>query len=641
MIHLVAPYTTEEFPTATMQDVLNYIKDKKCIGLDTETTGLDPLSNHIIMLQVGDETNQFVIDARHNNLQLLKGTLENPQIQKIMVNGKFDYEFLVRLGIRMEGIIDCHLQERIILGGREGKSSLEELTKKYSHVHYSRQLSLFDEPLSKDIRKEFLTLGESEFTPQQILYGAYDVILPMTINAKQQIILAEMGETFCAELENEYSQVLGDVETNGFYADSAKWINIGRKVAVDLEDSLRELNQWLLNNGYESYDGINWNSSKQVSTLFKEIGIPIQIVDKVKSKNTDEPVYKDSVQRTNIERYKNSFEIITLYLKVKKLQKSLNTYGEKFLSNIHPRTGRIHSNYNQILNTGRMSSTSPNLQNIKRDSDYRQSFVPQNEEFVFVVTDYAAQESRIMADMAEEKNMIDFFNNKGGDIHSFTATKMFGVEVSPEINPDLRFKAKTLNFGIPYGISEHKLSKDFNISLSEASDTIAKWFQAYPGLELHFKKVKSFIRENGFIVIDPITLRRYYPPEYPKYQQYKQLIDYYKARGYEIPRFFWSNYFSSLGKIERIAQNFPIQGTGASMTKYAANLFRRYVRDNDLWDKVMIVNIVHDEIVIECDKNLAPEVADKIKWCMEEAGRLFCKHVPMIATPVITNHWKH
>jgi len=642
-IHLVAPYRVGDFHAATINEVLDYINSSptKIVGLDTETTGLDPLVDSIIMLQIGDELNQFIIDARYQDLSPLKGILESQEVTKVMVNGKFDYEFLVRLGIRLENIKDCFLQERILLGGKPGKASLEVLSQRYTTFSYSNQLSLFEETLSKDIRKEFSTLNDSEFSPSHILYGAYDVVLPLQINRAQEVLLQETDQTTCARLENEYSLVLGDIETNGFYLDPRLWDEIRLEVEEKLAEALKILNQWLLDNRLDDYIGINWNSSKQVGALFKEIGIPIQILDKEKSKLSSEPVYKDSVQRTNIEQHSERFPFVKLYLTMKEYQKSLNTYGSKFLSNIHPSTGRVHSNYNQILNTGRMSSTSPNLQNIKRDSDYRKCFVPASQSNVLVVTDYAAQETRIMGDLANDPAMIDFFNNKGGDPHSFTASRMYGVEVSKDVNTDLRFYAKRLNFGIPYGMSEYKLAKDFGVPLEEARDFINRWFETFPGLKPYFNKVKLFVRENGYIVTDPVTKRRYYPPEYTEYIYYKDLIDYYKSRGYEIPKYFWSRFYSSLGKIEREAQNYPIQGTGASMTKYASILFRRYVQENDLWDKVMIVNIVHDEIVIECDRNLAPEVAKKIKWCMEESGRLFCTHIPMEATPVITDHWVH
>jgi DNA polymerase-1 len=641
MIYFVSSYATGDFLQANLQEVIQYVNSCKEIAVDTETTGLDPLSDKIIMLQIGDINNQYIIDARYVDLYPLKETLENPRITKILVNAKFDYRFLASIGIRLENVIDCMLQEKLLLGGKPEKVSLEALSKKYTNFSYTNQLSLFEETLSKDIRKEFTELGESEFSTSQILYGAYDVILPLQIHAAQKALLANTDMQFAAELENEYSTVLGDIENNGFYLDSEKWSRIGEKVKLELVDALIQLNNWLKDNGLSDYEGINWNSNKQVGRLFKELGVPIAIIDKKKTIDPDSPVMKDSVQRSLIEQYKKDFPIVKLYLTYKVLEKSSNTYGPKFLSNIHPRTGRIHSNYNQILNTGRMSSNSPNLQNIKRDSEYRKCFGPARPDYTLVVTDYAAQESRIMADMANERNMIDFFLNKGGDIHSFTATKMFKVEVSQEKNVHLRSKAKVLNFGIPYGMSEFKLAKDFSVPIAEARDTIAKWFKAYPGLSRHFEKMKSFVRKNGYIIIDPVTNRRYYADSYATYARTKEIIDYYKARNYQIPKFLWSKYYSALGKMEREAQNYPIQGQGASMTKYAAILFRRYIRDNHLWDRVMIVNIVHDEIVIECERDLVSEISTQIKWCMEEAGRLFCKKVPMIATPVITSEWMH
>lgn len=631
---------------SSQEECLRHLKNQSVLGLDTETTGLDPYLNQVVTIQIGTTTEQYVLDVRSTNPEFLREILQSNTIKKVLVNAKFDYKMLAaNFNIRLENISDCMLQEMLILGAKAGSHySMEKLAKKYLGYSFgSTQLKLFNEDIIyKSTRTEFSEIdNDSDIPSKLILYAANDVVLPLQIHEKQSLVLAADQLNVVAELENRFVLALGDIELNGFYVNRSRWLELYEVNRRRYNWTKYLLNEWLLENGCEKFVGMNFNSSKQVIALFKFLDIPTRIIDTKKSRGKEEPVYKDSVQKQFIKKYAGKFRLVRLYLRFKELSKAVTAYGIKFLEHVHPTTNRVHSSYRQILNTGRISSTNPNLQNITATSSYRSCFQPQSEKTSLIVCDYSGQESRIMADISGDKNLVEFFLYGDGDLHSHTARKMFNIHVDSKTNTHLRQMAKVLNFGIPYGMSAYKLSRDFEIPLKEAERFIEQWFEAYPGLRRHFARVKQFAQDNGFIIIDNVTKRRFYSHYYKLYLESKKFIDRWLIYRWKVPKIFWSTYFSAKGKLEREAQNYQIQGTGASMTKLACVLIRDYIRENDMWNDVKIVNTVHDEIVVECSKNLIPIFKDKLKFFMEEAGRRLCPIVPMQAKPVVSDVWNH
>lgn len=285
------------------------------------------------------------------------------------------------------------------------------------------------------------------------------------------------------------------------------------------EQKLREY----ISTYYPVFKEINFNSPKQVSELFLTIGIPIEIIDKDKS-TEEELVYKHTVAETHIAKYKKEYDILPLYIEYKHLTKLVGTYGHNWLQYINPVTGRVHSSYYQILNTGRISSGNPNLQNVPTRGE--KIFNDKGEEVGFIahfrrcfnalpgkdliICDYSGQESRVLAEFSQEPNMIDFFNHGDGDMHSFTASRMFEKPVSKKINKHLRQVGKVLNFSIAYGASAHKIADSFQVDMKTAQGFINKFYKAYPYLKTYFKLKQSEVLEKGYIVIDRITNRRSY-----------------------------------------------------------------------------------------------------------------------------------
>lgn len=239
--------------------------------------------------------------------------------------------------------------------------------------------------------------------------------------------------------------------------------------------------------------------------------------------------------------------------------------------------------------------------------------------------------------------MIDFFKNGDGDLHSLTGSRMFGVPVSKSVNSKFRHIGKILNFSIAYGASAHKLADAFQISIKEAEDFIRRFYKAYPNLLPYFKEEQEKAKKNGYILIDPFTKRRSWIPFYEEFKRINNFVVTRKLRGQTdlIPKSIWSKYYRYKGEIERDAQNFKIQGTGASMTKLAAILFRDWKKANDI--PANIIALVHDEIVVECKQEIAEKVSSKLRSCMEEAGKAFMitSEVQIIAKPIIAQYWAH
>jgi len=643
-VKLIAPYDIDErIEKGSIEELEKWLSGKSIIAIDTETTGLDPHQDKVIMLQVGDESVQYIIDTRYVSVNSILPLLQDKNRVKVGANLKFDYKMLLgNFSIRLHSITDIQIQELVIQGGKKDKKvSLKELESRYlGHTEIPNQLSLFED-IKKEDRLSFLTQEDKPFSLEQIVYGALDIIAPLKILKKQEKIIRELGIERCVELENKFVEVLGEIEFNGFYVDKERWIKLSEINRAKMGWYKHLLQTTLLSyNLYEEYKDINWNSTKQVVNLFKKIGIDTKILDSKKSREEGEKIYKDTVQRYHIKKFKKDFPIIEYYINYKLYSKASNTYGKKFLENVNKNTQRIHSSFWQIKNTGRVSSASPNLQNIPSIKAFRSCFTPQYKGWKLVVADYSSQEGRIMADISKDKGMIYFFNYGDGDLHSHTARMIFKEEfISKQKTPLLRFRAKVLNFSIAYGISPYKLSQTLKISKGEAANLIDKWFKAYPNLHKFFKRKQREALTNGFIRIDNITNRRYYLPYWEDFVFYRDNIRRFNSNGWKAWKQWTSWYFYLKGKYERAAQNYPIQGIAASMTKLACCYLYEYIREHNLFNLIKIVNIVHDEIILETK---VPELAKEIleSSCIR-AGKKFCKETEIIVTPKIVNEWEH
>ena len=678
-IYLVAPYTRAGCIPATMEEAIDYCQSQDLITIDTETrpkpeykhipkAGLDPYLNEVVMIQLGTTDRQYIIDSRTMDISKLKPLIESQSLEKVLVNAKFDYKTILgNYNIRMENVRDCMLQEMVIRCGHQRYGySMDRMAERYLNFKFKKspQLDLFDDEsevfLFKDIRLEFSHIKDKPFTEQQITYGAMDVVLPILIDKAQQKLIQEYDLSYTINEENEFCLVLGDIEYKGFHIDSDAWTEQYKQNLLHLVDARRAMDTYILDNELiEFYDWqknlftdeqnllYNPSSSQQTIRLMNLLGINTSVIDKKKSKKTGSDIFKDSVEESHLKKYRSQFPIIPLYLNYKKYQKAVTTYGLKFLEDhIHPVTGRIHSSFRQILVTGRSASSGPNLQQIPSEANFpgfRKCFRAYNNRSL-VVADYSNQEGRLLAELSGDANLVNFFLEGDGDLHSHTARLMFKVPVSKTENTNLRQVAKILNFGIAYGMSAYKLANDFEVTIEEAQAFIDKFYQSYPDLAAYFKKGHKHAVNRGFILINEVSKRRSWNATLQTmYDEAKREIEWHRKNSStdQVPKHIWSQYYTAKGAIERHSQNYSIQGTAADMTKLACINLRKYIRDNNLWDIMSIVNVVHDEVVMDVDIIYSDYASKKLSTYMEEAGSIFCKTVPMIAEANAQQYWDH
>jgi DNA polymerase I-like protein with 3'-5' exonuclease and polymerase domains len=347
MIKLIAPYKIANTGSATMKDVINFLDNTSYFGIDTEASGnfkLGVFGMNMIMLQIGNEFNQFVIDTRYNDVKVLSKYFNSKRILKIGHNLKFDAQVLKKHGIIMNNIYDTMVSSMSRYTGLDASHSLVACAQRHLGLNIdSAQLDLFIPATSKAIRNTFQYMQYEDFTPAQVFYGAKDVQIACLLKYALEKEIEKEKLTKSLALEDKFALVLADMEYVGIPVNTTKWMNLISKA----EDSAIEMEE-LLNEMISSFsEPINWNSSKQVIKVFKELGIPTQIVDKKSKKG--ELAFKDSVGAAVIKKYAMRFPIIPIYIRYKEYKKLFTSYGIKFLAKINPVTNRIHSNFIQIL----------------------------------------------------------------------------------------------------------------------------------------------------------------------------------------------------------------------------------------------------------------------------------------------------
>ena len=512
MVRLVGNNLFEQ--TASLEEMHDYCKKLDLVGIDIETgrkfiknrysevhyqPGLDPFLSRIIMIQIGNLENQFIIDARQFSKELLvkylKPILENENILKIGHNLKFEGKFFLHLlDIELINVWDTMICERILYNGYLHSYSLAALMNRYFGIKSTEDINLFKVSpddiedvnmyVDKSTRLQFINIGDKPFTKKQIEYGADDIIYPIKIyqiQKKGRVVDGELWKpTKAFLLENTFTQILARIELVGMPFDQVKWLElyetnlkiyIERKTALDcyishnypaFTDGIDLFNQ-------EKTCAIQWSSSKQVIKFFKSLGI----CPKERSKQTKRMEYTVGAKAMfkllekpfKIKFYKKQFpktiesyqDLILAYVLLKKSEQLITTFGKDFLKYVHPITKRVHSNYNQFMNTGRLSSTRPNLQNIPSDAVFRKCFT---EDSLFANADFSGQESRVLAYVSQVPALVDFFVNGheifGTDLHSYAATLMYrklldeeDLIVTKKSDPDKRTNAKSFNFKLP------------------------------------------------------------------------------------------------------------------------------------------------------------------------------------------------
>jgi DNA polymerase I-like protein with 3'-5' exonuclease and polymerase domains len=712
----------DEFEQATKEEIVSYCLSKKVIGIDIETTrkyprnaysekkyqaGLDPYLSNIIMLQIGDDEKGFVIDARHCDLSFLKSVLESPDVLKVGHNLKFEGKHLYLKGLKLVNIWDTMICEKVLYNGMPYKYSLASLVERYFNVKLKNTVEtydLFEEVddelettyIDKSIRLQFIDWGDKAFTKDQIEYGYDDVLYPLKIyKIQKEGRILQDGTLYNPvkgfELENKITQVLAKMELRGINVDIEGWMQLYEKNKKIYLQYIDKLNKWVIENHpkFRSppnlFDknwkcSIQWTSSKQVVEFAKYLNICPKEVSKQTKKleytvgaksmvrlleNENKDRFMSMQDLPLIEKYDYQSFILN-YLITKKYEQLISTFGKDWLSFIHPITGKVHTNFVQLMNTGRLSSTSPNIQQIPNGKEWRKLFIAPKG-YKLIATDYSAQEVRVAAEVTNCKELQDFFVKEHpifkDDFHSFTATQMFKVMrkddsliLNKKDNKKERNIAKGMVFKINYGGSPYTISQDMGISIEEAELFYNSFLNGFKGLKENFEITKKLAVKRGWIELDSYTGKKYFYPFFDEMKELQQkAMSYYpenyrdfskqekkqfKANLYskhpEV-KLLWKQWGILKGKLERAALNYRIQGLSATMSKLAMGIIDY---QNDSLDEGLLL-FVHDEAVeLYKEENIEEKITNTIS-SMKKSGLYVCKKVPMDAEAAVGDFWVH
>jgi len=578
-------------PASTLidnQDALKHgmarLAGRPLLALDVETEGLDPHTHRISLLAVGDDRDQLLVDCRKTRIDPLLPLLEG-DVPKITHNGAFDLAMLRGLGVRARRVLDTMILEQLIASGRDtGPLSLAALAGRYLGME-----------LDKSERIGFTT-HRGAFTSAQLEYARRDILATHQVFLEQVPLLAREGLEEVARLECDAVAAFADLAYDGVYLDAPAWTTLIDEARAERDRLRTEVDEHMQQVASTDLFGrvdLNYDSDAELKqALSRLLGRPVRDVNKQALRRLGHPVVEPLV------RYRE-------------MNKIVSSYGESFLENIHPRTGRIHADFRQIgAPTGRVACSRPNLQNIPRGSRFRQCFrAPEGRSMV--TADYSGCELRILAEMSADPAFVQTFR-RGGDLHAIVASEIFGRPVSKEKNAELRDRAKAINFGLAYGMGAGGLAAVTGVGVEEAERLLARYFSAYPA-------VKAYLDRSAAQALDRGSVRTLAG---------RRLV---LEVGERVEG-------ADLAAVARVAKNMPIQGTNADMLKLAmANIHERLRREG--LDAFM-VNCVHDEILLEAAAEEAWEVAELVSQEMVRAGERWITKVPIAVDVAVGPSWQ-
>ena len=569
--------------------IRDYFLTKKILSFDTETTSTNAIDAELVGLSFAVEEFKAVYvavpaerEAAQRMVDIFRPLYEDEHIMKVGQNVKYDYEVLRRYGIEVRGpMFDTMLAHYIVQPElHHNMDYMAETLLGYQTIHIDQLIG----PRGKGQR------SMRDLEPQEVYeYAAEDADVTLRLkNVLEQKLKEVDGERLFYDIEMPLVPVLAEMELTGVCLDTAALAETGK----NFNRRLAEYEQKIYAEAGETF---NISSPKQVGDiLFGKM----KIVDKPKKTKTGQYVTSEEV----LTQLRSRAPIVDDILSYRGLKKLLGTYVEALPRLINPRTGHIHTCFNQAITaTGRLSSSDPNLQNIPiRDDDgkeIRKSFVPEPG-CLFFSADYSQIELRIMAHLSQDEHMLDAFRS-GIDIHAATAAKIWHVPVE-EVTPEQRKKAKQANFGIIYGISTYGLAQRMNISNSEARQLIDDYFATFPRVKAYMDEAIATCREKGYA--ETIYHRRRYLPDIA------------------------SRNATVRGFAERNAINAPIQGSEADIIKVAMiHIFKRFATEG-LRSRMILQ--VHDEL----NFSVYPEEREQVERIVIEEMENACRlSIPLTA----------
>ena len=560
------------------ENIVKRLLDEDAIGLDIETPGLDPLLDKIRLVQISTTHNIYVIDINHVPVNVLQPLLVGGPI-KVIHNGKFDASFLYEAdgGAMPEPIYDTMITDQV-LHHRGYARSLKVITKEYLNIELDKE-------------EQTSNWGTEHLSEAQLKYAAQDAAVLLPIRKILDEKAANLQITEVVKLENRLVPAICWMERAGVNLDKELWdelVKTAGKKALQLKNALNSSVAEHTMSGFDLFGNaavsVNWDSPAQVKKLLSDLGVQIE-----------------NTRHSTLEANRGKHPVISLLLDYREAAKKVSTYGTDWHDHVNKVSNRIHPNWVQIGSaTGRTSCKDPNLQNIPRETAYRNCFRAASGN-VLIKADYEQIELRIAAEMASDVRMKKAFS-EGRDLHSVTASYLLGKPETESVTDSQRQMAKAVNFGLIFGMGARGLSfyaqNHFQVEMDEASaaTVLRRYFEAYSGIkkwhELQSKKLET-----------------------------RTILG--RHRILEGER----DYTNRL--------NSPIQGSAADGLKLA--LIK-------LWETRHMVNAypvltVHDEIVIEAPKEQTQKTTEWLKQCMEEGMGEFLREVPVTVDLTVKESW--
>lgn len=560
-------------------ELIRKIREKGSFCFDTETTGIDPNQSELIgisfAMQKGEAFFLMLPENYQETLDLLKkfkAVFENEAIEKTGQNLKYDISMLKWYEIEVKGkLFDTMIAHYLL--EPDLRHSMDYLAETYLNYKPISIETLIGKKGKN--QKSMRTVSVDKLKD----YSCEDADITLQLREAFEPQLKEAGaENLFYDIEIPLMMVLATMEAEGVKID----IGALKKFSQELKMEIRQVEEEIHNMAGTSFNVASTRKLGEV--LFKKL----KITDKPKLTKTKQFSTSEDV----LQKMVNKHPIVSKVLDYRSLTKLKSTYVDSLPLLVNPRDGRVHTSYMQtVASTGRLSSQNPNLQNIpirtKKGREIRKAFVPRNENHTLLAADYSQIELRIIADLSDDKGMLEAFQ-KGQDIHASTAAKVYGVPLE-EVNKEMRRNAKTVNFGIMYGISAFGLSERLNIPRGEAKEIIDAYFEQFTGIRKYMDKTIAFAKEHGYV--ETIMGRRRYLRDINSTNSV--------VRGFA----------------ERNAINAPIQGSSADMIKIAMiNIFNEFIKNG--YKSRMILQ-VHDELVFDAYKEeletIKPLIIDKMK----------------------------
>jgi DNA polymerase I-like protein with 3'-5' exonuclease and polymerase domains len=578
-----------------LRKAIETLSTQPVVGLDTETTELDPYTSRLRLIQLATPDRVYIVDFDHfangdsrlsDALAPLRRLLAAPRPIKIAHNAKFDAKFIKHnLGVDLGGLFDTLLASQLVAAGDiEERHGLETVAGRYLN-------ELVD-------KSERLSNWNLEWTAAQVEYAARDAAILLPLREKLIERLKAESLIKCAQLEFECVMPVVDIELAGFFMHKDRWLEqlgIVEKRRMELAEQLQQVlaeesSQGSLFGGPQR-DDINLDSQQQLTKALNRLGIPVP----------------DSTRNWKLQPLAAQYPVIATLLEYRTVQKALTSYGTNMIELINPVTKRLHADFRQIgAPTGRFACTNPNIQQVPHAVEYRRCFSGDPEGRKLIIADYSQIELRILAEFSGDRGFIDAFNS-GADLHRVTASQVFNAPLE-QVTKEQRDFAKRLNFGVSYGIGAQRFAMMTGLSVSDAENVLRRYFGTY-------RELDTYLRDAANRAVNERQART--------------------ASGRLVRFRYDENDRQQVSMTQRNGKNTPIQGTSADILKRALRLLKDELHDTN----AQIVNIIHDEIVVEADADEAQDVAAKVERIMCAAGQEYLKTVPVKVETEIADEW--